>query len=686
MRFDPGGPDLPTELIAAQEQGEVVFVCGAGVSMTVGLPSFSKLVTDIYADLGDSWVDHIAEADGMASNAYDRVIRCLERRLGGDDPKLVQRVRERIRGAVRMCLAPPAASFQAHADITTLSRDAELRNRLVTTNFDTLFERAWAETNGSTNLIKSHAGASMPGPLAAGFSGILHLHGRILDADLNLNESDLVLTSAEFGEAYLRSGWATRYVYDLVRATTVVIIGYTADDPPMRYLLEVIDADRERFKDMRAVYAFVPSKTGDEQKQCALWKSKGIIPIPYDTPSDFDHGKLYASVGLWARYAEDPTAWRKNRMAKLLAMPPNEATNEQLEEVKWLLSHADAASNLGNANPPPDWMTKFSELGSLNDKPILLWPWVVQNLSNNEMIQACADCAAIDAHFFNNLSFELSRRNDKVSKLTAAAWHVLIRTRTNGPGNRAWMNSVFESKRRLQSGDTGYGVVQLLAEALRPRSSARRPFNLGDRASSKSLPTSVGDILTIEFSSEIERAGLPEISALLAAIPRDTDAEFDILEKLSRMLLDSLDDAADSGFISPGYDRASHQIPSVAAHAQNEYSRGFYPVVRVIADLWDRAAPKDKDRGKRFALWCIDQEYLLLKRLALHFLWNKAVYDGTEAGALLVRLPDPIFWRQARPEQMRLMAERWNDFPADVRNALEDRLIAGPPSGLYGGK
>lgn len=686
MRFDPSGPDLPPELIAAQEHGEVVFVCGAGVSMTVGLPSFQKLVTDIYADLGESWIDHVAEADGMDSSAYDRVIRCLERPLGGDDPKLVQRVRERIREAVRKDLTPPVASFQAHSDITTLSRDGELRNRLVTTNFDTLFERAWAEKNGSTNQIKSHAGASMPGPLAAGFSGILHLHGRILDADLNLDESDLVLTSAEFGEAYLRSGWAARYVYDLVRATTVVIIGYTADDPPMRYLLEVIDADRERFKDLRAVYAFVPCKTEDEHEQCALWKSKGVIPVPYETPTDPDHSKLYVAVHLWAQYAEDPTAWRNDRMAKLLAIPPNDVTNEQLGEVKWLLNHADAGGNLGNANPSPDWMRKFSELGSLDNKPLLLWPWVVQNLSNDEMIQACSDCAAIDTQFFNSLSFELSRRSDKVNKLTAAAWRVLIRTRTSGPGNRAWMNSVFESKRRLQQGETGYGVIQLLAEALRPRASARRPLILGDQTTPKSPPTSVGDILTIEFHSEIEKAGIPEIAALLAAVPKDTDAEFDILEKLAWMLLDSLDDAADSGFISTGYDRTSHQVPSVAAHPQNEYSRGFYPVVRVIADLWDRAAPKDTERGKRFAAWCRDQKYVLLKRLALHFLSNKTVYDGAEAGALLVGLPDTIFWRQARREQMRLTAERWNDFPQEARNALEDRIIAGPPNALYGGE
>ena len=39
------------------------------------------------------------------------------------------------------------------------------------------------------------------------FTGVLHLHGRLADSrpELGLNETDLVLTSSEFGDAYLRS-------------------------------------------------------------------------------------------------------------------------------------------------------------------------------------------------------------------------------------------------------------------------------------------------------------------------------------------------------------------------------------------------------------------------------------------------------------------------------------------------
>jgi SIR2-like domain len=121
----------------------------------------------------------------------------------------------------------------------------------------------------------------MPQPKASGFRGVLHLHGRLADnrPGVNLPETDLVLTSAEFGDAYLRSGWASRYVYDLVRAHTVVLAGYEADDPPMRYLLEVLEADRGRFSDLHKVFAFAPSKHHEENLTAELWKAKGVEPI-----------------------------------------------------------------------------------------------------------------------------------------------------------------------------------------------------------------------------------------------------------------------------------------------------------------------------------------------------------------------------------------------------------------------
>ncbi len=55
MRFADDTADLPAELIAEQERGGVVFLCGAGVSQRVGLPSFYKLTRQIYARLNERW-------------------------------------------------------------------------------------------------------------------------------------------------------------------------------------------------------------------------------------------------------------------------------------------------------------------------------------------------------------------------------------------------------------------------------------------------------------------------------------------------------------------------------------------------------------------------------------------------------------------------------------------------------
>ena len=119
-------------------------------------------------------------------------------------------MRERIRAAVRHALTPKDdADLSNHLALLQLSRDAEGHIRLLTTNFDTLFERAWFDKHQSS--MPTHSGPAMPQPKVAGCVGILHLHGRLPDPwpQLQASETDLVLTSAEFGDAYLRSGWAS---------------------------------------------------------------------------------------------------------------------------------------------------------------------------------------------------------------------------------------------------------------------------------------------------------------------------------------------------------------------------------------------------------------------------------------------------------------------------------------------
>ena len=111
MLFVPDGPDVPNALVAEQERGNVLFVCGAGVSKAAGLPSFRSLVEGVYHRLGESWERHPAEREVMVSHGrlegqFDRALRCLERRLAASDVRKSRNMRARIREAVEQELAP----------------------------------------------------------------------------------------------------------------------------------------------------------------------------------------------------------------------------------------------------------------------------------------------------------------------------------------------------------------------------------------------------------------------------------------------------------------------------------------------------------------------------------------------------------------------------------------------------
>jgi hypothetical protein len=301
VRFLEQGVDIPDDLIRSVTKGNATFLCGAGVSLRVGLPSFRRLTEQVYTHLGESPNDEPAERSAIASNEFDRALRSLEKRTHrpGTPP--------RVRDAVANLLAAPAGPFPDHLSILRLSRDSEGRPRIMTTNFDTLFERA-AHTAGLVD-VPSHAGPSIPRPGGDRDHGIFHLHGRIADAAISLERTDFVLTSADFGDAYLRNGWASRYVEDRMRLGTLVLVGYGAEDAAMRLLLETLDADRNRFRDLHEIYAIERGT----QESASLWKAKGIKPIEF---SDYD--AIYDTLSEWARYAMQPVEYGRARAQSIL--------------------------------------------------------------------------------------------------------------------------------------------------------------------------------------------------------------------------------------------------------------------------------------------------------------------------------------------------------------------------------
>jgi hypothetical protein len=301
VQFQRDGIDIPDDLIRAVDNGSATFLCGAGVSYRTCLPSFELLTKRVYARLGETADDEPAEHDAISRKEYDRALRSLEKRTyRAGSPS-------RVRDAVANLLIAPDRPFPDHLSLLQLSRDANGRPRLLTTNFDTLFERAARAANITD--VPSSAGVAMPRAGGESDYGILHLHGRIADGLLDLQRTDLILTSSDFGDAYLRSGWAARYIEDRMRLGPLVLVGYGAEDVAMRLLLETLDADRARFRDLHPIYAIEKGQPGS----ASLWKAKGITPIEFP-----DYDAIYGTLSEWARYAVHPAEYRNRRIHEIL--------------------------------------------------------------------------------------------------------------------------------------------------------------------------------------------------------------------------------------------------------------------------------------------------------------------------------------------------------------------------------
>ena len=336
------GPDLPAipeRLLLAHARGEVLFICGAGISLSAGLPNFRDLVCAVYGTLDSAIHECLrnasrdehgrlthdftglthrqtAEARRFIYEDYDVVLGMLERRLDGDrrtheDSKVRATVVELLRSPRRwqeLARPMPARTDAAgeDADPPREARPSEVHRALmrladrggattiITTNFDLLLEAA-AKRLGVA--AETYALGAIPRPTTRKeFSGVLHIHGALSGNPARV--SDLVLSDQDFGEFYLRRRVVPDFIYDAARLFHLVLVGYSVNDPPMRYLMNAVAADEARFDDVRKRFIFFG--TGEfDPVELEDWRGRGIVPIHYPAPRG-DHSVLCNTLMRWA--------------------------------------------------------------------------------------------------------------------------------------------------------------------------------------------------------------------------------------------------------------------------------------------------------------------------------------------------------------------------------------------------
>ncbi|UCI34845.1 SIR2 family protein [Mesorhizobium sp. B4-1-4] len=629
--------------------------------MRVGLPSFKRLTDLIYEELGETFEHDPPEKDAYDKSEYDRTLRVLEKRL--HRPGTVgSPVRVACANQLRV---PSNVELSAHASVLTLSQDRGGRSRILTTNFDTLFERALAERKLP---VVSEAGKALPKPGGPRDFGIHHLHGRLADAKLGLAETDLILTSADFGDAYLRDGWASRYVEDRMRTSTLVLVGYRAEDAALRLLLESLDVDRERFPDLNKIYALERSSNGS----AAQWRAKGVIPIEFAT-----HDELYGTLDEWAKYAVQPADFERERIRAILAKPPQDTSEFEKSQLKFCLGRADTHASLVANNPSLSRLSLLAELKLVRFDDRWLATWIERNLdASTAVVQIVESLGLFGPETADLLEYRLNRHPTSLPDYLRLSWTLIIRHMRNVKHGLA-MHGWYELLPRLNQGERSADMVERLTSLLRPHVKITKRFFLHDDR--PDAPQTPSDLMSIGYEPDEDI----QISEVVQAWSADSPAAVDeqLLQSLCHTLDATLNDAIEIGVESnTGYGTTDGDVPSVADHPQNAYRKGFLPIVRVVAEIWSRLADKDIARARAFVPRWIACPHRLNHRLAMFACTSNAIGPDL-AGVVLQALPaGELFLTGGTVEVYRLLRSRWAELNAEVRDELEARLRSGPPS------
>lgn len=734
MRFIADGPAIPDPLLRARDEGRVVFFCGAGVSRArAGLPDFFGLARSVIHELNalDSSdackvlnkaeeVGNELDVTGLIS--ADRVFSLLERDFTRLD----------IQSSVAKSLAPTAnVDRSAHDVLLRLARTPTGKTRLVTTNFDRLFESNPTE-------LTSFQPPRLPNPTRYDdLDGIVYLHGRV-NAGYNQAEgAGFILSSSDFGHAYLSEGWATEFFREVVRNYVVVFVGYSADDPPVHYLLEGLTRKTEY---SHSIYAFQSDETAE---LISRWKHKGVAPLAY---SDKDgHRALWETLEGWATRADSPIEWRQSILA-LAESGPRCMEAHQRGQIAHIVSDNEGAKAFAEASPPAEWLCVFDprcrfeqpQCSSSDSESSTIDPFALFGLDSDEIPsrrgdgvsdpQSTVPSSAWDAFEINELDrVKLAAKNfpsirshthqstpalptrltwigqwiAKVANQSAAAWWA-VRQEALHPGIR----QAIEWRLARAAGETDGTIMQvwryLLESWGRPRGNVghgwaefnralkfegwswgavRRyvqlcePFlNVGPALLARPVPHSRNHKFRI---SDLARVGVE-----CSVPPDEVIIPDEWVHHVVRGLRNCLETAA--RISEEVNDLHRYHISPIEADDRSDvddYQRmhGLSGFATYFASLFERLVVIDEQRAKdELASWPKDED-VVFARLRFWATSNSKLASSEGFAFGVLELTDTVFWgHQHQRDLLIVLARRWSTIPPALRHEIEARILKGP--------
>ena len=315
--------DFPKKLLDALSDGSLVIFAGAGVSMgkPANLPNFRNLAEKIASGTGKKLSEDkpedqfLGELKQSGVDIYNRASEVLNR--------------------------PGLEPTELHCNLLRLFSTPE-SVRIVTTNFDLLFEHAAEKVfDSSPEVFRAPAL-----PLGNKFSGIVHVHGSVYSPE------DMILTDEDFGRAYLVEGWARRFLVELFRFFTVLFVGYSHNDTIMNYLARALSGHgKPRFaldKDVRG-----------------KWEILGIEPVIYPSP-DGSHSALCEGIDRLAKHFKRGVLDWRRMINELSGNPPSLLNEEERDTIDQALADVSKMRFFTETASSPEWIDWLDRNKNLN--------------------------------------------------------------------------------------------------------------------------------------------------------------------------------------------------------------------------------------------------------------------------------------------------------------------------------
>ena len=728
MRFLPDGPSLPDELLEERDNGNVVFLCGAGVSSPAGMPNFLGLTRYVVKELGtpkeapsrtmlSRWDDESIPADARPS--LDQIFNLLQQEYaaGEIDYLIAKRLKTRH-----------GTDISAHETILRLSKSIDGKPQIITTNFDLLFEKA-----AGRKKWPIHAPPALPDLASAQtLNGIVYLHGRV-NSRIKRGEGrqGFVVSSSDFGRAYLAEGWATRFMRDFLDKYIVVLLGYAANDPPVRYLLQGLHT--RRHGNHKPLFAF---DRGPEEEVQQRWRDSGVRALAY-FGTENDHSSLWNTLSAWADRADDPLAWRQ-RVIDLARRGPRNLAPYERGQVASLVRTDMGAKLFVDADPPlpGEWLcvfdrnVRYGPVGHSSDdsqpnfdplveyrldddppRPSSTWgqsdysgddflalrstehptnastrlagisrqhvaplpsrlvhlaEWIVKIAHEPVAPWWAAKYASFHPYLLDRIQWRVGQANDETIRPARPIWRLLIEKFQIASDDDHDLHSLYETLERIKIEGWTNGALRAFERSSAPYLKIEPPFGIDDSRPPDGDWAGIrrNQVARFEVAFPGVRYDPPEIPA-------------DILPVVYQVFRRHLELAAGlREDIGTRFWKTATFYPENQSR-ENLLLDGEAYLFR-FRDLFDRMIRTHPDLLRAdIALWPPEEPFFFNK-LRLYAWTFDRLFSGDKVVDGLRSLSDRAFWKEyERRELLYLLCRRWGDLPLDKRERLERRLIDG---------